>query len=131
MDIKVLLKPRVWVPTIMGLLIGLFLYIMGENDDAPGLVLIGFIAAIVLVFYGIYNAASGVKKGLIPAILCFCLCAFGVVGTIVLAVEGEFADSPGISIFIGLICLGLLMVGIKLIKNNRRVLGRKEHETQS
>ncbi|TCL54089.1 hypothetical protein EDD76_1225 [Kineothrix alysoides] len=119
MDLRTLLKPRVWLPATVGILIGTVLLIMGENDDAPGLVLIGFIAAIVLVFYGIYNAAAGVKKGLIPAILCFFLFAFGVFGTIALAIEGEFADSPGIIIFIGLICMGLLMVGIRLLKNNR------------
>lgn len=119
MDIKHLLKPRVWLPALLGMLIGLVLFIIGENDDAPGLVLIGFVAAIVLVFYGIYNAASGVKKGLIPAILCLFLSAFDIIWTIVLAVEGEFSDSPGIIIFAGLICIGLLIVGIRLLKNNR------------
>lgn len=112
-------KLRVWLPALLGILIGLALFIMGENDDSPGLVLIGFIAAIVLVFYGIYNAAAGVKKGMIPAILCFFLSAFGVLWTIALAIEGEFSDSPGIIIFAGLICIGLLIVGIRLIKNNR------------
>lgn len=119
MDMKVFLRPRVWLPAIVGLLIGSVLFIIGENDDAPGLTLIGFVAAIVLVFYGMYNAAEGVKKSLIPAVLCFVLCAFGVLGTIVLAIDGEFEDSPGISIFIGLICAGFLLVGIRLLKNRR------------
>ena len=120
MNIKAILKPRVWLPTLSGLLIGLVLFIMGENDDAPGLVLIGFIAAIVLVFWGIYNAAAGIKKGLIPAILCFLLSAFGVCWTVALYIDGEFADSPGISIFFGLICIGLVIVGVRLLKNTRR-----------
>lgn len=119
MDLKDFLKPRVWLPALAGIFIGLGLFIAGENDDAPGLVLIGFIAAIVLVFYGIYNAATGVKKGLVPSLLCFFLCAFGVVWTVALAVEGEFSDSPGILIFAGLICIGLLIVGIRLLKNTR------------
>lgn len=119
MSMRNFLKPRVWLPALLGILIGLVLFIMGENDDAPGLVLIGFIVAIVLVFCGIYNAAAGVKKGLLPAILCFFLSAFGVIWTVALAIEGEFGDSPGIIIFVGLICIGLLIVGIRLLKNNR------------
>lgn len=115
MNIKHLLKPRVWLPAFSGMLIGLVLFALGENDDAPGLVLIGFITAIILVFWGIYNAASGVKKRLIPAVLCFLLSAFGILWSIVLAIEGEFNDSPGILIFAGLICIGLLIVGRKLL----------------
>lgn len=119
MNIKDLLKPRVWLPAAIGILIGLVLIIIGENDDAPGLMLIGFISAIVLVFLGIYNAASTVQKGIIPSILCFLLGAFGVVWTITLAIEGEFDDSPGLIIFAILICTGLFIVGLQFIKKKK------------
>lgn len=116
MDIRRFLKARVWLPAALGIAIGLVLFLLGENDDAPGLVLVGFVAAIILVFYGAYNAASEVKKGFVPAMLCFLLSALGAFWAIVLAVEGEFADSPGILLFVGLICLGLLVVGLRLLK---------------
>jgi hypothetical protein len=49
-----------------------------------------------------------------------CVAAFGVVWTILLAMEGEFADSPGIMIFAVLICIGLVVVGVRLLRNTLR-----------
>jgi hypothetical protein len=120
------MRPKVWLPTVIGLLVAGVLFLIGESDDdAPGLVLIGLIAAIILVFWGLYNAANGVKKGLIPAIGSFCLVAFGVLWTIILAIEGEFSDSPGMLIFAALIWVGLTVVGCRLLKS-RKTNGKKE-----
>lgn len=113
-------KPKVWLPIFLGVLIAGLLFLMGENDDAPGLVLIGFIVATISVFLGIYNAASETKKGFVPAILCFFLAVFGAVWTIILYFEGEFADTPGIIIFSAIICFGLLAVGIRLLKGREK-----------
>ena len=49
-------KISVILPIIGGLLISAVLFILGAMDDAPGLCLIGLVAAFLLIVLGVYNA---------------------------------------------------------------------------
>jgi heme/copper-type cytochrome/quinol oxidase subunit 4 len=119
MHIKDLAKPHIYLPILFGVSIGAVLYALGENDDAPGLALIGFVLAIVLIFVGVYNAVSSLKKNLVVALACFCLSLSGIITTVVLYLDGEFNDTPGYMIFAGIIIIGLILVGIKSLRGKK------------
>jgi len=111
-----LLKPKIWLPIVLGLIVAGILAVMGENDDAPGLVMIGFVSAIGLLFYGAYNLAAESRRSLIAAAFFVSLSAFGVLHTIVVWLEGELDDSPGVGVLIVLISLCLGLIGLRFAR---------------
>jgi hypothetical protein len=84
----------------------------------------GFILTVLLITWGMLNFASGIKHGLIPAIVCFGLAALGVVRASILYFQGEFADDPGTLIFGGLIFFALIVIGLSFFK--KKVISYKE-----
>ena len=113
------LNRKVWLPVMIGILIAVVLFIVGENDDAPGLGIIGITSAIVVFFYGLYNFVSYGQKSWIMAIMLILLSVLVTVFIIVLALDGEFVDSPGIAVFMAMIATALLGVGLKSVNNIR------------
>lgn len=110
------LKPKIWLPILLGLIIAGVLAAIGENDDAPMLTLLGFISTILLLFYGIYNVAAESKRSFIVGILLFVLSVVGIAHTIILWFEGEYSDSPGVGVLIVLISIGFTIVGAKFVR---------------
>ena len=106
-------SPRVWAPLAAGIIIAAVLYAMGENDDAPGLVLIGMLSAIILFFWGLYNAASATARAVIPALACWAIGGWGAVFTASIALDGEVSDAPGVGVLIALISAAFLLVGFR------------------
>lgn len=94
-------------------MIGGTLFILGENDDSPGLVAIGFLAAIGLFFLGLHNVASTTTRARIPSLVCWSLGGFGALLTIAMACDREFSDAPGVAVAIALISGGFLVVGAR------------------
>ncbi len=101
------LKPAVLLPILIGAAVGIWLFVLGAVADAPGLSLIGLTAAFLLIMWGIRNAGM-IKKGFFLPILLFCFGAGGIVLSVVLLLDGEFEDSPGLAL-IG-IALGIALI---------------------
>lgn len=119
MEIKRFAKLSALLPIIIGLIIGVTLFILGDMDDAPGLSLIGLVAAFCLIMLGINNAGV-INKGFLVPILLLCFGAGGILVSIVLLFDGEFEENPGMA-FIG-VALGvaLIFVGAVMIRRKRQ-----------
>jgi hypothetical protein len=118
--IKKLLKPATMLPVIIGVVAGAILFILGYTDDAPGLSLIGLVVAFLLTMRGIYNAGV-VKKGLHAPIILFCFGAGGLFLSIILLLDGEFGNSPGLA-FIGVV-IGVVLIVIGMIRLRKAKAG--------
>lgn len=110
---KKIVKPAILLPIIIGVIIGILLFILGNMEDAPGLSLIGFVAAFLLIIWGIYNTGV-IKKGFLVPILLFCFGASGILLSVVLLFDGEFEESPGLAL-IG-VALGIILIVIGAIR---------------
>lgn len=104
---KSLLKPKAILPIVIGLVVGAALFIIGNAEDAPGMCVIGLSVAFVLSMWGIYNAGI-IKKGFLAPIYLLCFGAGGIVLSVVLLIDGEFGESPGMAA-IGIV-LGVVLV---------------------
>jgi drug/metabolite transporter (DMT)-like permease len=112
MKLKKFAKPSVLLPIIIGVIIGVTLVILGGMVDPPGLRGIGITAALCLMSWGVYNTGI-IKKGMGISVLLLCFGAGGILLSIVLLIEGEFEESPGIAL-IG-VALGSVLIGTGII----------------
>jgi len=115
------LKLSVVLPVVIGIITGAALPLLGAADDAPGLSLIGIVAAFLLMMWGVYNTGL-VKRSLLVSIALICFGAGGVVMSVVLQHDGEFSDLPslfivGMAVGAVLLCAGI----VKLIKDRKKV----------
>lgn len=104
-------KVKAMFPILLGIVVGLVLFIFGEAEDAPGLCLIGIIAAFLLIMRGIYHAKVIQKAYHIPIILL----VFGVIGIIlpiILYLDEEIALN---NVFIG-ITIGIALIAAALLR---------------
>lgn len=106
-------KPVTLLPILIGVAVGALLYMLGDADDAPGLSLVGLVAAFLLIMWGVYNAGV-IKKGFLAPILLLCFGAGGILLSVVLLLDGEFEETPGIA-FIGA-ALGVALIVIGTIR---------------
>jgi len=102
-------KPSILLPILAGILTGTLLFILGAMDDAPGLSLIGLIAAFLLIMQCIYNA-SIITKGFLSPILTLCFGLGGVLFSVMLLFDGEFGDAPYMAL-IG-VAIGLILIAL-------------------
>jgi len=65
------LKLSVVLPVVIGIITGAALPLLGAADDAPGLSLIGIVAAFLLMMWGVYNTGL-VKRSLLVSIALIC-----------------------------------------------------------
>jgi hypothetical protein len=120
MDLKQYFKLGIVLPIFIGILLGFVFIFVPEIDDIPLLPLAFVILSFGLIFYGVKNI-SKVKNKINPKVIVPLL--FGIFGAIyafILLNKGEFEDSPGVSILICAICIGLLFFGIFNIKQIRQ-----------
>ncbi len=123
MKFKKFAKPSVLLPIIIGVIVGVTLVILGGMVDPPGVRGIGITIGLCLMTWGIYNTGI-IKKGMGISVLLLCFGFGGILLSIVLLLEGEFEESPGIAL-IG-IALGLVLIGTGIIMI-RRFLGKNEN----
>ena len=100
-------KPATFLTMILGVVIGIALFMLGDADDAPGLCLIGLVAAFLLIIWGVYNAGL-LKRGFVWPILLMCFGAGGILLCVVLFLDGEFEKSPGMAL-IG-VAIGFVLI---------------------
>ena len=105
-------KPTIMLPILMGVVVGVVLFMLGDADDAPGLSLMGLVAAFLLIMWGVYNTGV-IRKGFLTSIILLCFGAGGVLLSVVLLLDGEFEESPGIAL-IG-VALGIILIAIGAI----------------
>ena len=114
MGIKRFAKLSVLLPAVIGLVTGSVLFWLGSMDDAPGLSLIGLALAFSLIMWGMYNAGV-IKRGFLVPTYLFSFGAGGILVSILLLLDGEFEDNPGLALIgvalgIALICFGVILV---------------------
>lgn len=116
---KRLLSTRTLFPILAGVSAGAILFMLGAAEDAPGLSLIGLIAAFLLIMWGVNNMGV-IKNGFLAPVILFCFGAGGILLSIALLLDGEFEGSPGLAL-IGVALGGVLIVTgiIKLRKASR------------
>jgi hypothetical protein len=89
-------------------------------DDIHGLSIGLVILCFCFIFYGVHNMNkinNTIKPNIIVPLL------FGIMGAIyalILLNKGEFEDSPGVSVLMGALCIGLIFIGIFNIKEIRQ-----------
>lgn len=110
---KRFIQPTTLLPIVIGVAVGVVLFMLGDADDAPGLSLIGFIAAFLLIMWGIYNTGV-MKKGFLAPTLLLCFGAGGAILSLVLLLDGEFEESPGMAL-IG-VALGVVLIVMGIIR---------------
>ncbi len=108
------------LPILAGILVGAVLFYLGDASDAPGLSLLGLTAAFLLIMWGVHNTGV-IEEGFLAPILWFCFGAGGILLSIVLLLDGEFEESPGLAL-IG-IALGVVFIVIGALKL-RKTRGR-------
>ena len=116
---KKLIKPRVLLPILIGAAVGVLLFIFGYSQDAPGMCLIGLSVAFLLIMWGVYNADM-IKKGFLAPIFLFCFGAGGIFLSIVLLLDGEFEESPGLALIGVALGVVLIIIGFVRLRNNNR-----------
>lgn len=121
---KKLLAPAAWVPMLAGIAIGALLFAFGYTEDAPGMCLLGLSIAFVLALWGLYRAGL-VKRGLLSPILLSCFGAGGVLLSIVLLLDGEFEDSPGLALLGMAVGAALIALGAVRVKKTGAAGGKQ------
>lgn len=116
MKFKKFAKPSVLLPITIGVIIGATLVIIGGMVDPPGLRGIGITIGLCLITWGIYNTGI-IKKGMGISVLLLNFGAGGTLLSILLLLEGEFEESPGIAL-IG-VGLGSVLIGTGIIMIRR------------
>lgn len=109
-----LLKPVTLLPILIGVATGAMLFWIGYAEDAPGMCVLGLAIAFVLILLGIRNAGIVKKEYFLPIIL-LCFGLGGIVLSIVLLLDGEFGESPGlaaigIALGVAMICMAILLL---------------------
>lgn len=117
MGMKRLIKVSTLLPAVIGLIIGVVLFWLGDMDDAPGLSLIGLVIAFCLIMWGIYNAGV-IKKGFLASILLLCFGVGIIIVSALLLFDGEFEDNPGIAFLA--IAVGIVLIGIGMLIVRKR-----------
>lgn len=110
---KKLIRPATLLPALIGIAVGALLFIFGYSEDAPGMCLIGLSVAFVLTVLGVYNAGV-IKKGFLAPIFLFCFGVGGIFLSIVLLLDGEFEDLPGLAL-IG-VAFGVMLIIIGAVR---------------
>lgn len=122
-EIEIVLKNLFTVksilPIMLGIIVGIVMFILGNADDAPGLSFIGLITAFLLIMRGIYHSKIISNGYHIPIILLI----FGVIGIIfpiILFLDGEL-NGLSIVVFIGnIIGIALIITALIRIKKVRK-----------
>lgn len=109
---KIVFKTKVVLPMLLGIAVGMVLFALGEADDAPGLCLIGLVAAFLLIMRGIYHAEI-LKKGYHIPIILLVFGAIGIVLPIILFLDQEIDGL--ISVFIGS-AIEIVLIATALIR---------------
>ena len=118
MDSRPYFKPTILLPVILGIMIGITLFIVGALDDAPGLSAIGFILGTVVIFIGIHNIGKINNNIKIKIIIPLFYGILGFIGVVVLYFDNEFNDFPQL-FFIGLsLCIVLIAIGMTVFENS-------------
>lgn len=118
MKFKRFLKLAVLLPIAIGVIVGTMLVILGGMVDPPGLRGMGIMIGLCLVTWGIYNTGI-IKKGMGRSVLLICFGVGIMLFSIVLLLEGEFEESPGLAL-IG-VALGLILISVGIIGIRRFV----------
>ena len=120
MMMKKFAKPETLLPVLSGVVVGIVLFLLGDAGDAPGLSLIGLVAAFLLIMWGVYN--SGVlKKSFLLPILLMCFGAGGILLFVTLLLDRELENSPGMALIGVATGFVLLVVGAMRL---RKVQGK-------
>lgn len=106
-------KPMTLLPILIGAAVGAILFMLGDADDAPGLILVGLAVGFLLIMCGVYNTGA-IKKGFLAPILMLCFGVGGILFSVILLLDGEFEESPGIAL-IG-VALGAILIAIGMIR---------------
>ena len=120
MDFRELVRPKILLPIFIGIILGFIFIFFRAIDDIPGLSIGFVILCFCLIYYGIYNI-NKINNKFKPNIIVPLL--FGIIGVIyalILLSKGEFEDSPGVSVLMGALCMGLMFIGIFNIKGIRQ-----------
>lgn len=115
MNVNRLLKTAVWLPVLVGIITGAVMIWVGCTNDAPGMCAMGAAVAFVLVLLGIRNAGN-IKEELFLPILLFAFGMGGILLSIVLLLDGEFGEAPGLGLIGIAIGIGLCVGAIYLRK---------------
>lgn len=109
------------LPILGGIAIGTVLFLLGDANDAPGLSLIGLAVAFMLIMWGMYHGGV-IKQGFLVPILGLCFGGGGILVSLVLLLDGEFEESPGMAL-IG-VALGMVFIVIGALKLCKARVGR-------
>ena len=114
-----LLKAKVILPIILGIIIGGLLFAIGEYEDAPGVCAFGISVAFILIIFGV-NKTGIIKRGLLSTILLLFFSAFIALITTSILLDGEFGDKPLFSAIGYVTAIGLLLIGSSRIRIFRK-----------
>jgi hypothetical protein len=120
MGFKEIVKPKIVLPIFIGIIVGVVFIFVREIDDIPLLPLALVILCFGLFFYGVKNINKVNNKIKPKVIVPLLFGIFGVIYAFILLNKGEFEDSPGVSVLMCAICIGLLFFGIFNIKQIRQ-----------
>lgn len=112
---KKFIKPAVFLPILVGMIIGVVLFLWGDAQDAPGICLAGIAIAFVLCMWGIRNAGV-LKSNFFAPILLLSFGVGGIILTLVLLFDGEFGTVPGIAAVGIILSMALLAIGGRGLK---------------
>ncbi len=98
---------------LLGIVIGITLFILGDIDDAPGLSFIGIIVSFLLIMRGIYYSKI-IQNGYHIPIILFVFGMMSIILPIILILDGEINILSSIT-FIGNI-IGITMIAIASIR---------------
>lgn len=113
-----ILKPKVILPIIAGLLIGAAFFAVGYSEDAPGMCVLGISAAFLLILVGIHGTGK-VKAKILASIAFLCFGAGSVFLSVVLLQGGEFEDKPWIAAIGAAIGIALLTAGVRKFRKTK------------
>lgn len=115
---KRLLKVNVMLPILLGSVIGLVLFFLGNAEDAPGLSFIGLAAAFLLIMRGLYHAKV-IKTGYHMPMVFLVFGVIGILFPIILFLDGEI-EWLSITTLIGNVMgIALLVAALIRIKKVR------------
>jgi len=104
------LKPNIFLPIIIGVLIGLILFIMGGLEDAPGLCLIGLVIGTGLIFFSLLKIEKLRQKIDLGIAIPLFYCIGGIFLAVVLGIDNEITQFQAVMIITIMICTGLISI---------------------
>jgi hypothetical protein len=124
MKYKQYVKPNIILPILSGIIIGSILFFFNELDNVPGLSPIGIVVSFCLVFFGVHNMSKINPKIKAKVIVPLFFGAAGIIAAIItvliLFLNGEFTDSPGVLLIGMALCMGLVFIGLFNIEKIRQ-----------